>query len=97
MLVAILRNSQIPSSADIQTSGAEIAILDTIRFLKSHFSESIDVDRAARMANMSRSYFHAAFKSVAGTTFVRYLNELRVENAMRLLKEGGMTPERRRC
>ncbi|MBN1863495.1 MAG: helix-turn-helix domain-containing protein [Victivallales bacterium] len=89
MLTAILRNSQMSPVTAVKHSGAESAISDTMTFLRSHFSEHIDVDRAARMANMSRSYFHASFRNVTGTTYVRYLNGLRVENAVRLLKGGG--------
>jgi AraC-like DNA-binding protein len=40
---------------------------------------------------MNRSAFCSFFKRQTGKTYFTYLNEMRIEEASRLLKEGGMS------
>lgn len=93
-LIEILRNSQLCIPADIQDLPvSEDKINFIILFLENHFTEQVDINRAARMANMSRSYFHAKFREVTGKTFIRYLNDLRIKHAEELLKSGSLNTE----
>jgi len=92
--IAILRNSQLDISASTLTPPITVdKINDTIQFIKNHFTKQVDIDQAAQMANMSRSYFHANFKKVTGKTYIRFLNDLRVESADRLLKTSKLDTE----
>ena len=58
-----------------------------IQLLDRQFYEPWDIDRAAERAHLSRRRFTALFKSLAGETFNRRLNTLRLRNAMVLLAE----------
>ena len=59
--------------------------------LDRHFAEPISVADASAMAGMSRSRFHAAFRSATGTTFTRYLARLRASKAAELLRKSDQT------
>ncbi len=53
--------------------------------------QTFTFEDAVRFMGMSDAYFSRYFKAMAGTTFSQYLNYVRTENAVRLLREGGMT------
>ncbi len=61
------------------------AITSAIQYINEHFTEDVSIERAARVAMLSQSYFSYLFKSMTNKTFVEYLNELRIQEAMRLL------------
>jgi AraC-like DNA-binding protein len=63
------------------------AVARALQFIDSHFMEEITVEQMARMAGMSRSHFHAIFRSVAGSTLIDYVTRIRVRTAKRLLRE----------
>lgn len=46
---------------------------------------------AARFVSVSQSHFSKMFKKMANTTFTRYLNMVRVEKAIEIMREGGTT------
>ena len=56
-----------------------------LEHVKSHYSELIRVDDAARMCAMSACCFMYLFKEVTGHSFVAYLNRFRVAQAQQLL------------
>ena len=86
-LVTILRNSQLDIKPEKPATPLTVEkIHETVKFLETHFFDQIDIDHAAQMSNMSRSYFHANFKEVTGTTYIEFLNGLRIKNADLLLK-----------
>lgn len=61
------------------------AITESIEFINNHFTEDITITDMSRMSMLSQSYFSYLFKCVIGKTFVEYLNELRIREAMDLL------------
>ncbi len=63
-----------------------VAISDAIDYIDKNFSEDISIEKVSRVAMLSQSYFSYLFKSMTGKTFVEYLNELRIQEAMNLLK-----------
>ncbi|WP_138753108.1 AraC family transcriptional regulator [Paenibacillus sinopodophylli] len=65
----------------------------TIRYLNNHYLEPITVEQLARMAGMKRSKYSAAFQSSIGRKPLEYLNDLRIEQAIKLL-EGNEQPLR---
>ncbi len=61
------------------------AITESIDYINAHFTEDITISDISRMSMLSQSYFSYLFKCVIGKTFVEYLNELRIREAMKLL------------
>lgn len=62
------------------------AIANAIDYINDNFTEEVSIEKAARVAMLSQSYFSYLFKTMTNKTFVEYLNELRIHEAMRLLK-----------
>lgn len=56
-----------------------------LMYLNSNFNESITLEQAAGVANMSASHFCRVFKKTYGIGFVDYMNKLRIEQACELL------------
>jgi AraC-like DNA-binding protein len=59
--------------------------------LRENFSEPITVSEAASMVGLSEFRFMKFFKKATGTTFVAYLNQLRLGQAHRLLLESSLS------
>ncbi|QYR23259.1 AraC family transcriptional regulator [Paenibacillus sp. sptzw28] len=58
-----------------------------LQLLRERYQEQITVEEAARMVNLSPSYFCNVFKQVTGKTLIEYIHLLRVKEAERLLLE----------
>ncbi|GGG22408.1 response regulator [Paenibacillus abyssi] len=62
-------------------------IQDIVTFVNSHFTEEISLDLLARRFFFSREHISRRFKQEAGMTLSDYLNQLRVEQAKKWLRE----------
>ena len=56
-------------------------------YIEGHLMETIPIELAAGLLHMSQSHFMRFFRSVTGSTFVSYLNRLRVYRAQQLMAE----------
>ncbi|MBC8164297.1 MAG: helix-turn-helix transcriptional regulator [Bryobacteraceae bacterium] len=56
-------------------------------WLRDHYAEKISVADMAALCYMSESQFMKLFKKATGSTFVHYLTQLRLTQALRLLRE----------
>ena len=61
-------------------------IKSAVRYLETHFSESVTLADMARLVYLSPSYFSHQFKLEMKVTFVEYLTQLRVKYAKKLLR-----------
>lgn len=61
-------------------------VLDAVKFCMDHYAEEITVDDIAEAAGYSRSHFTRMFSSVHGMSPGRYLREVRLGNAARMLQ-----------
>lgn len=57
-----------------------------LTYIDEHYSENITLSFAAQKMNFSESHFSRIFKRVVGLNFVTYLNAVRLEQAVTLLK-----------
>jgi AraC-like DNA-binding protein/mannose-6-phosphate isomerase-like protein (cupin superfamily) len=62
------------------------ALYNAINFVNEHLAEDISLDDVAKVAMLSSSYFRYLFKQMTEKTFVEYLNHLRINKAVELLK-----------
>ena len=60
-------------------------------FIKNNYSHSISLDDIAKSAAMSRSYLSNTFKAVIGMSPYNYLLRIRIDKAMKLLRDSDMT------
>lgn len=62
-------------------------ITEVKQYVRQNLRGNLSVQAAAKLANMSESYFAHLFKSEMGMSFVSYVNKMRVEHAETLLRE----------
>ncbi|MBN2598235.1 AraC family transcriptional regulator [Labilibaculum sp.] len=60
-------------------------------YVSKNFQQKIELDEAAKIANMSKTAFCRFFKSKTNKTFSEFLNEMRINYAKKLLAEGRLT------
>ena len=58
---------------------------DVFDYTMTRFKEDISLDTIAEVANMTKNAFCKYFKKRTNKTYFRFLNELRIENACKLL------------
>jgi len=66
------------------------AIQQAMRFLRERFTRDLSVDDVARHVGMSASHFAHRFRAVARTSPMRYLKQLRMQEARALLVADGL-------
>lgn len=69
------------------SKGTFYEIDDYIRWLESNFFERVSLDAAANACGFSRRKFTEVFKQRTGQTWLNYLQRLRVNHALALLRE----------
>lgn len=79
--------SLIRKSSDTYVAGDtyDTAVQIAISYMKTHFREDISVYKLASILGFSTGYFSTLFKKTTGITYVKYLNNLRLEYAKNLL------------
>lgn len=66
---------------------------DVFSYTMEHYAKVITLDEIAQLANMTTSAFCKYFKLHTRKTYVQFLNEIRIGNACKLLRENQMTIE----
>jgi AraC-like DNA-binding protein len=66
---------------------------EVLEYTFNNYHQEITIDNIAGVACLSRSQFSSFFKLHTGKTYIRFLNDLRLENACSLLKNAGVTVE----
>jgi AraC-like DNA-binding protein len=61
-----------------------------MRYLRDHAARTVSVDEVARHVAMSPSHFAHRFRAVARTSPMRYLKQVRLQNARALLVADGL-------
>jgi AraC-like DNA-binding protein len=59
-------------------------------YLDSHFREPISIDQLADMSNISKYHFSRLFKQLTGKSAGDYIRQLRINNALTLLRESDL-------
>lgn len=67
---------------------------EVLDFTFNNFQKEITIEQVAKVALLSRSQFSYFFKLHTGKTYIRFLNDLRVENACILLRGTNQTIEK---
>ncbi|MBN8236412.1 response regulator [Halobacillus kuroshimensis] len=67
-------------------------VLRTIHYLEAHYDEPLTLDELAKYSFVSPSHLSRMFKKETGTTFVKWLNEYRVEKAKQMFKASPALP-----
>ncbi len=91
MLLEILEvlSEQMPTASGSDTYEGNDALHQILRWTQKHFTEEISLADAAAVVGFTKNYFCTWFRRNTGSTYLRYLNEVRLQNACRLLVHGG--------
>ena len=77
----------------VHTSGKRARCRNEIvivkQFVHQNLNKNLTVQMAAKISNMSESYFSHLFKNETGISFVNYVNQARIARAEILLRETG--------
>lgn len=64
-------------------------LYNIIRWTECHFAEEIQLEQAAEVVGFTKNYFCAWFKRNTKSTYMHYLNHVRINNACRMLLKTG--------
>ena len=70
---------------DLLTTGRLNSIKDVLDYISDNYSDSISLERLAKIAGMNPRYFCRYFRSMTGRTPIDYLNYYRIECACEML------------
>lgn len=77
-----------PDNIQNESYTNEQMVLNCIRYIDSHFTENLNLDKITYMSALSQSTFCNCFKNITGITFNNYLNKCRINYAIVLIKKG---------
>lgn len=71
---------------DVESKSKKFRALNRVtRYIDEHYSEGVSLEEVADATGISRYYVSHLFKEMMGTTFVGYVNDLRLNRAAMLL------------
>jgi len=85
LLVFFLRYRKIQETGMEELNEIDEAIQNVAKYISENYNASITLDDAAKLANMSPTYFSRKFKKVTGFGFKEYLCKIRLKQAENLL------------
>ncbi len=75
-----------PTPLQHESFTSEQMVLNCIKYIDSHFTENLNLDKMSHMSALSESTFCSCFKKITGLTFHTYLNQCRIKYATTLIK-----------
>ena len=92
MIIAVLyRENILKDEAEFLSTKNISKLLPVIEYINLHYSEEITLEDISRIMNIDKSHFCRIFKKAMNTSFVKYLNFVRVCKAEKLLLETNKT------
>ena len=73
-------------SIDYDDNSGKALIQKSISYMEEHYQENLRLKDISRIIGLSGSYFSYLFKQQTGKNYIEYLNEIRLEKAMKDLK-----------
>lgn len=77
----------LPDNEEILKSKEMARLAPVLDYVEKHYMEDISLDIVSRILNVDKSHFCRIFKSTVSTSFVKYLNIVRLSRAEKLLTE----------
>ncbi len=78
-------NSSLSQQAISLASGKDEAMSLVIDYVLQNFHAPLSFDKAVQISGLSRSSFHRQFKKMTGSSFSHYVNNVRLQEAKRLV------------
>lgn len=87
LIVRILQTESRANYIEEEKPDGNDRLAYAIRYIREHLGEALSVERISRQAYMSESTFYRAFKESFGVTPVEFINNERIKQARRLLRD----------
>lgn len=87
LLTLIRDSSDLNGATTAPDPSARPEILAAINYINKHYREPLTLDDVAERVDLSMYHFCRLFKATTGTSFVQYLNNLRIIRAHKVLLE----------
>jgi AraC family transcriptional activator of pobA len=95
LLFTLLSRQFLPTDRSEKTAVSFSRNMDRFKelllYLKSHYTDNITVEQAAKRVNLNPFHFCKMFKKTTGRTLIEYVNLIRMNEAEKLLKETDST------
>jgi Response regulator containing CheY-like receiver domain and AraC-type DNA-binding domain len=65
-------------------------VVEAVQFIHAHYPAEIDLQQVADYTKLSPNYLSSLLKKETGLSFIEYLNQVRIENAKKLLLNTSM-------
>jgi len=72
----------------VHRSARHPAVTDAIAYLEEKYGDDVSLQELAEQVGMNPTYFSLLFKEEMGTTYIKYLTQIRMERAKSMLREG---------
>ena len=92
-LLALVARAYERAVGDVRDTAVEKyrdAIARTIAYIQSHYTEKITMQMVCHVAMMSQTHFSWLFKQFTGKTMVEYVNAIRLQAAIGLLRSSSL-------
>jgi len=89
ILILIVRNVDRPPSRESTRNGLQ-RVKEVLRDIRENIHEPHSLAEASRMAHLSQRQFSNLCHQIEGDNFISFLNGLRIERAVQLLKESSL-------
>lgn len=83
----VQEEAALPFAEPGEPQDGEDAIEAAARYIYTHYAEPLTLDGMAGQVHMSPSYFSRKFKKMTGLGYKEYVNEIRLRQACRMLRE----------
>lgn len=83
LLLALFARNAVLDRGDIKKNST---IANAINYIHRNYKEKITASELSKLCFLSVSRFEHLFKEITGSTFLGYIYKLRIENAVRLLR-----------
>lgn len=90
VLFACLKQTSAFAAAEQESSASPSCVASAARFIEENYYLELDVQTLCDYVNYSRSYLSRLFHQETGFTIPEYINKIRMENAMELLRDSNL-------
>lgn len=85
-LIYTIKKDSSKRSLNLKSNNNSFVIEDTIKYIKEHLTEELNLETIAKQMSLSPIYFHNKFKASVGKTLHDYIEEQRIKKAINLLQ-----------
>lgn len=86
-MLALLQREYLEGLIEQHENDAVRPVRQAKQYIQKHFSEQISLEEVSDVVGLNAAYFSVLFKKSEGEGFAKYLINLRIEEAKRLLRE----------